>query len=419
MTDPLPRPRQYATNLPDAVERVLLKALAKDPKDRYADAGAFVIAMENRIGNSQPHAIANEQPASAMDDSSETMDTFTTNLQTVPETDTRQKTPPRRTPVSTPVKPASLSKPEKQVGTKFPLWGIGLVAFAVLTLIVWGLSSLPASPFEATQTPSPTQTIFVEPATKTPVPATSTATIIPTPIPTLGIGSTMIGEDGATLVYVPESEFMMGSDSYYPDEKPIHKVNLDAFWIDQTEVTNAMYAECMAADKCRAPSIANHFRNPDYGNHPVVYVDWNKANTYCSWAGRELPSEAQWEKAARGTDARIYPWGNDTPNDTLLNYNQKVSDTIKVSSYETGKSIYGAYDMAGNVWEWVNDWYSESYYQISPSSNPLGPNFGQYRLVRGGAWNYSDSNVRSVDRFRNNPTYSSSSVGFRCARSLP
>jgi formylglycine-generating enzyme required for sulfatase activity len=175
----------------------------------------------------------------------------------------------------------------------------------------------------------------------------------------------------------------------------------------------------MAADKCRAPSIANHFRNPDYGNHPVVYVDWNKANTYCSWAGRELPSEAQWEKAARGTDARIYPWGNDTPNDTLLNYNQKVSDTIKVSSYETGKSIYGAYDMAGNVWEWVNDWYSESYYQISPSSNPLGPNFGQYRLVRGGAWNYSDSNVRSVDRFRNNPTYSSSSVGFRCARSLP
>lgn len=314
------------------------------------------------------------------------------------------------------------TEPKKQLGTKLPFWGVGLTALAILTLIVWGLSSLPASP-EATQTPSATQTLFVKSATKTPMPATSTATIIPTP--TLGIGSTMTGEDGAILVYVPEGEFLMGSKDTdspsYDDEKPQHSVTLDAFWIDQTEVTNKQYAACVSGAGCAPPSkTSSYTRSSYYGNtefdeFPVIYVDWNQANDYCSWAGRELPTEAEWEKAARGTDARIYPWGNNTPNSTLLNYN--VGNTTAVGNYQSGASLYGAYDMAGNVWEWVNDWYSETYYQDTNPLNPLGPESGQYRVLRGGSWLNLDNGVRSANRYRFDPAYTYVSFGFRCSRS--
>jgi len=393
MTDPLPRPRQYAANLPDAVERVLLKALAKDPKDRYADAGAFATAMENLTGGNQPRAIANEQPAREMDDSSETMDTFATNLQTVPETDTRQKAPVRRTP--TPI-----SKPK----TKFPLLGIGLVAFAVLTWIIWGLLSPPAS--------------------------TST----------LGIGSTMIGKDGATLVYVPEGEFTMGSNAddalaecqkistdcergWFTNEEPPHSVSLDAFWIDQTEVTNQQYAACVSGGGCAPPfdtssyTHTSYYGNSEFDKFPVVYVDWNQANTYCSWAGRRLPTEAEWEKAARGTDARIYPWGNAALNDTLLNYNQNVGDTTKVGNYKIGKSICGAYDMAGNAWEWVSSLYKPYPYDATDGREDMSSL--DLRVLRGGSWKYDYYYVRSATRGRTYPTDTDDQVGFRCARSLP
>jgi serine/threonine-protein kinase len=301
--------------------------------------------------------------------------------------------------------------------------GIGLIAFAILALGIWGLSSIPASP-KSTQTPSPTQTLFVEPATKTPVPATSTATIVPTP--TLGIGSTMIGKDGATLVYVPEGEFLMGSTDAdtlaSSDEKPQHPVTLDAYWIDQTEVTNKQYAACVSAGGCTPPSnTSSYTRTSYYGNSefdefPVISVDWNQASTYCLWAGRKLPSEAQWEKAARGTDAHTYPWGNDAPNDALLNYDQKIGDTTKVGSYETGKSIYGAYDMAGNVWEWVSSLFKPYPYDASDGRENMNSSTDK-RVVRGGAWDNYGINARSAYRNWLFPTYSSYISGFRCARS--
>lgn len=242
-----------------------------------------------------------------------------------------------------------------------------------------------------------------------------TNTVIPTS--TFGIGSTIISEkDGATLIYVPEGDFLMGakyepSDLYgspsFIDNQPQHLVTLDAFWIDETEVTNQQYELCVADGACKQPSSvksptrSNYYGNPEYGNYPVIYIEWPMAKNYCEWAGRRLPTEAEWEKAARGEQAFIYPWGNDAPNDNLLNYNSTIRDTTEVGKYPDGKSIYGAYDMAGNVWEWVGDWYSENYYQSSPSSNPAGPDSGDFggRVLRGGSWYFEDGSLRSIFRF--------------------
>jgi len=215
----------------------------------------------------------------------------------------------------------------------------------------------------------------------------------------------------------------MGSDSGDPNEKPVHTVTLDAFWIDRTEVTNAMYALCVEAGKCPPPSSLNsytrdsYYGDAQYDNYPVIYVTWDNANAYCEWAGRRLPTEAEWEKAARGTDGRNYPWGDDAPDSTRLNYNVNVGDTTEVGQYPTGASPYGALDMAGNVWEWVNDWYDEAYYGNSPSENPQGPASGQYRVLRGGSWNDVDRYVRAAYRYRLVPGFIYLIIGLRCARS--
>jgi len=215
----------------------------------------------------------------------------------------------------------------------------------------------------------------------------------------------------------------MGNDYDKPilDEKPVHTVYLDAFWIDQTEVTNKMYAKCVDAGQCNSPnsSTPDNFNNPSYANHPVVNVDWKMANAYCSWVVRRLPTEAEWEKAARGTDARTYPWGEIIDCDKANYQSSCVGKTSPIGSYEKGKSPYGAYDLAGNALEWVNDWYSETYYQSSPLSNPLGPDSGKYRVTRGGSWNYFDFSACTSCRSWGNPSYSDSSHGFRCARSVP
>jgi formylglycine-generating enzyme required for sulfatase activity len=208
----------------------------------------------------------------------------------------------------------------------------------------------------------------------------------------------------------------MGSDNGDADEKLVHKVTLGAFWIDKTEVTNAIYANCVQDGKCSRPSDADHYNNSNYTNHPVVYVSWDDARAYCEWADRRLPTEAEWEKAARGEEnVPAYPWGDEAPNNDLLNYNSVVGDTTEVGKYTDGASPYGALDMAGNVWEWVADWYSDTYYARSPTSNPLGPELSQYRVLRGGALLNNDYGVRSANRFSLNPTNSGTIFGFRCA----
>ena len=214
------------------------------------------------------------------------------------------------------------------------------------------------------------------------------------------------------MVEVPAGEFEMGSvDDGIGD---VHTVYLDAFWIDQTEVTNAMYVECVSAGACEEPySSESYTRNSYYGNseyddYPVIYIDWFSAEAYCEWAGQRLPTEAEWEKAARGTDGRSYPWGEGV-DCNLANYKECIGDTSPVGSYPDGASPYGALDMAGNVWEWTSTIYEPSSHDANDGR--------EYRVLRGGAWAYDDFPVRSASRYWANPNGAYEVHGFRCATS--
>jgi len=243
--------------------------------------------------------------------------------------------------------------------------------------------------------------------------------------PATAMPSDFLDVKGVVMRNVPAGTLLMGSDNDNPEERPAHSVYLDAYAIDEYEVTNRFYKACVDAGVCLPPVLVssstrpNYYGNQEFDDYPVVNVDWNMAKTHCEWRGARLPTEAEWEKAARGMDGQIYPWGNYAPNKDLLNYNQEVGDTTMAGSYEMGKSFYGIYDMAGNVWEWVNDWYDEAYYQTLPSTDPLGPSAGHYRVLRGGSWSDDANGVRSSRRFGLDPTGAFNVGGFRCARSLP
>ena len=222
------------------------------------------------------------------------------------------------------------------------------------------------------------------------------------------------------MVYVPGGEFSMGDDLGEAKERPGHVVFLDGFWIDKGEVTNGMYELCVTAEVCEPPaSISSATRPSYYGNssfsqYPVIWVTWSQAEAYCGWVAGRLPTEAEWEKAARGTDNRIYPWGNEYPTADLLNFGWNMGDTTAEGSYPDGASPYGALDMSGNVWEWAADWFGETYYAISPASNPPGPESGTTRVVRGGAWGAIPRDVRTAYRIGLSPADSFDIVGFRC-----
>ncbi len=238
----------------------------------------------------------------------------------------------------------------------------------------------------------------------------------------LTTGATKTAEtDGMVMMYVPAGDFTMGFDrGSKKDMAPGHTVTLDAFWIDKTEVTNAQYAMCVSAGACDEPedrtshNRVKYYNAEKYVSFPVINVTWNDAADYCKWAGRVLPTEAQWEKAARGTDARIYPWGNIVPSSSLTNYNNPYGDTVQTGNYPDGASLYGALDMAGNVLEWTADWYDETYYKTSPKENPQGPDFGYKRTIRGGSWGDDMSNIRVFIRWGLIPVTRSNNLGFRC-----
>jgi formylglycine-generating enzyme required for sulfatase activity len=242
------------------------------------------------------------------------------------------------------------------------------------------------------------------------------------------------GDASASMVYIPEGKFEMGCDPKHnggytclPDELPLHKVTLDGFYIDKFEVTNAEYAECVAAGACTLPSDltsdsrAAYYEDPAFAGYPVIYVSWNDANKYCTWAGKRLPTEAEWEKAARGADALTYPWGDEDPACSLGNiHDDKASanctnDTAAVGSFPDGASTYGVMDMAGNVWEWVSDWYAEDYYETSPEANPTGPDSTTYKVLRGGGWDSTWVSLRTASRSFDPDFNSSNNAGFRCA----
>jgi formylglycine-generating enzyme required for sulfatase activity len=359
-------------------------------------------------------------------------------------------------------KPASKKDQEKKPARKFDFRKTGTIGIILIALLFgsWGINYLlnqsppTVSPPSLTATDENPMAMLEKYATSTAhvktltasaptVPSTPTLTPKPpTPTPTLGIGSTKISEkDGMTLVFVPAGEFTMGikaddalaecqkftngcSHSWFKDEEPPHSVNLDAFWIDQTEVTNKMYSLCIQAGVCQPPSSTSSNTRKDYysdskfENYPVIYVNWYQAKTYCEWAGRRLPTEAEWEKAARGIDERIYPWGNDSPNYTLVNiyvgYYHGGGDTTEVGKYPAGVSPYGALDMAGNVSEWVSSLYKPYPYSASDGREDL--NASGSRAVRGGSCDLI-SLVLTTCRGAQVPGSSDNSTGFRCVLS--
>jgi formylglycine-generating enzyme len=245
----------------------------------------------------------------------------------------------------------------------------------------------------------------------------------------------LAGKDGAPMILVPAGPFPMGvppgDRDGGRDEYPRHQVNLDAFYIDRYEVTNGRYRQFVNATGHRLPQHpANPARTLWKGNQvsdtvaerPVVNVDWHDAAAYCAWAGKRLPTEAEWEKAARGTDDRRFPWGNVEPTAKHLNFNQRwigEKTLMPVGSYEAGKSPYGAYDMAGNVWEWVADWYDPVYYEKSPGKNPVGPESGTDKVLRSSGWAVETPLVRIFTRVKSDPLVRNESTGFRCAMDAP
>jgi formylglycine-generating enzyme required for sulfatase activity len=253
-----------------------------------------------------------------------------------------------------------------------------------------------------------------------------TWTAIASPTPVKPVATQVSPVDGMVQVYIPSGQFLMGTLETEPgagtEEKPQHQVYLSVYWIDQTEVTNAMYLRCVREGVCRPPKESRsntrpaYFDEPGFANYPVIYVSWEDADAYCRWAGRRLPSEAEWEKAARGGDGRTYPWGEDPPGPAMANYNNQVGDTRAVGSYPAGAGPYGALDMAGNVAEWVADWYDPDYYPVSDASNPTGPELGEFRVLRGGSWFNMARAMRAAFRLSNYPDLQSNTLGFRCAR---
>jgi formylglycine-generating enzyme required for sulfatase activity len=298
---------------------------------------------------------------------------------------------------------------------------------------------------------------------------TAQGTSVPTPSDNAPPKGSSTGEtwtspaDNAVLVYVPEGSFDMGSNkeddsAAYVDEMPRHAVWLDAFWIDRTEVTRGQFDRCVRSGACDYPLEKwGALYDPGKAEYPVNEVTWDQAKAYCEWAGRRLPTEAEWEKAARGTDRRRYPWGNETPDGSRLNFcdvncaatpewkiedaNDGFGGVAPVGSYAAGASPYGALDMLGNVEEWVLDWYAADYYQVSPQRNPPGPEEpGGYpyianrgRVVRGNSYlgstvSYTPvapdgsvspygpvSLLRVTARWLQGAEFPSPTIGFRCA----
>jgi len=422
----------------------LQKALAKSKEQRFKTVGELAQAVNQAVSGSasQPVSQAVGQ-RSASQPVSQAVGQRSASQAVSPQVE-NEPTVMRGSEWAS----GQMSEWAKDLMTKLPqdlpwLWlGMGGVAIVVaLLLIIVGLIGSVVSQGETavvlpTDIPKPTATwtptempvvAVISTATlilptATPIPPTNTLVpptdtpIPPTPIPT----ETDVPLKGSEMILVPVGEFTMGSDTGNDDEKPIHKIYLNNYYIDKYEITNVQYAECVSAGKCTQPHETNsdtrdtYYGRPKFANYPVIYVNWMQAKAYCEFAGKRLPTEAEWEKAARGTDGRMYPWGNDEPNDKLLNYGGNVDDTTEVGSYPNGASPYGVMDMAGNVWEWVSNDYKVYPYKADDGHEDLLSN--NNKAIRGGSWFNSSLNSRASGRLFDNPTNNSYLIGFRCAK---
>lgn len=398
--DPLPRPSKFVSGIPNEVEKVLIKTLAKSPDDRYQSMGEMFSAMEGLL-------------------------------------ERRKK------------EPAKVSKPRKKELNRKRRAVMGAIGIGIATLIALGwflsqkkvFSNIFASITPTiTFTPTSTETaLFTPTATLTATPtATFTPTLTKTPIvlaaPTNYTGTLpleMTDTKGISMRLVPAGEFIMGNDnSRYEDERPAHILYLEAFFIDKYEVTNAVYKKCVGAGGCSSllypgiglgNGVVSYYNDSKYNNYPVVNVDWTMAEAFCEWRGGSLPTEAQWEKAARGTDGRTYPWGEGL-DCSKANYSEckEFSDylyygfPVEVGSYPSGRSPYGVYDMAGNVSEWTRS--IEKPYPYNPLDGReilVAPNESVIR--RGGSY---DINVDTIFRGSWWPFDPFEDIGFRCVHDV-
>jgi formylglycine-generating enzyme required for sulfatase activity len=226
------------------------------------------------------------------------------------------------------------------------------------------------------------------------------------------------GDDGAEMVRIPAGEFWMGADAgSLEDERPRRRVYLDAYDIDKYEVTNGLYARFMRATGRAAPASWND-ATVNAERQPVVGVTWFDADAYCRWAGKRLPTEAEWEKAGRGVDGRRFPWGERFDAARLNDKASGIRSTEPVGSYPGGASPYGVHDLLGNAIEWVQDWYESGYYAVSPARNPPGPSTGSSKVRRGGSWDYWTNAWPLPHRYSTAPTFTDTETGFRCARGV-
>jgi sulfatase modifying factor 1 len=228
------------------------------------------------------------------------------------------------------------------------------------------------------------------------------------------------------MVLIPEGSFLMGNDQGQNSEKPVRQIYLNAYWIDKYEVPMAQFYAFTAATGHRAPRLAGYLAlaSVDLSTFvepakPVVGVSWEDARAYCEWKGKRLPTEAEWEKAAKGPGQRRWPWGNN-PDPQLANLDgaeDHFQGTSPVDSFPAGRSPYGIFNMTGNAMEWINDWYGERYYAVMPPRNPPGPSIGDEKVIRGGSWHDSFRYAHTYSRFKMFPEYRDATIGFRCARS--
>ncbi len=434
----------------DEVEAIFLKALAVRPEDRYQTAGEFWSALRAHVLGGSDRLISMQTPRASDRGPIATSDTVVADSAPNPSAPTLAQTPPRApapVPALAPA-PAPAPAPAK---SRTPLF-IGL---AVVALGLAGGGYALRSGSQASITPSGSASAPVATTTTSVAPPAS-ASAAPTPA-----GSCPPG-----MLKIPGGEYFMGSDEKDadPSEKPPHKVKLSAYCIDELEVTVAQYKECSDKGACRRAGKENiwpgivpaqrkiydplcNITDPiEKAKHPINCVDWEQAREACDSRGGRLPTEAEWEFAARGSDGRVYPWGDAPPSADLLNacgkecvawqkkhpdpqtapalmYDQDdgFPNTAPVGSFPKGKSRWGLQDVVGNVWEWVSDYYAEYDKDAAkaPAQDPKGPATGPDRVIRGGAWNGSmPSWVRPSFRFHVAPDARSYGFGFRCAKSL-
>ncbi|MFQ5399730.1 MAG: bifunctional serine/threonine-protein kinase/formylglycine-generating enzyme family protein [Anaerolineae bacterium] len=398
--------REVNPNVEPYLSIVATRAMSLLPEARYKSVEAFAKALERPSGRPAPQY---------------------TEL---------RRTPARHGPAPAPFLPV---RTRRQMERR-TLWALSVLLLIVIALGVgFGLFNLGQDePAEAEATATIESAVV---AALTAIAPSPTPLPVPTSPPT-PTPEPLITETGSRMLFMPGGIFRMGNDEAAPDERPSHLLRLDPYFIDETEVTNAQYALCVEAGVCNPPLQPGatyhpaYYGDPAFDEYPVIFVSWYDADAFCRWRGARLPSEAEWEKAAGfDPDQSIklrYPWG-DAFDGTLLNFcdancprdgrtvtvDDGHRDTAPVGSYVGGRSPIGLYDMAGNVMEWVGDWYDARYYRDSADTNPLGPLEGGFKALRGGSWLSPEDELAITTRSYYDPSVARANLGFRCAMSVP